>query len=363
MKKKQAIYSHPLEDDLDYILLHTKGLWKELRNKKIFITGGTGFFGCWLLENFIWANDKLNLNASAVVLTRNPEAFKKRAPYLYNHKAIKFLKGDIKDFVFPKGSFSYLIHCYGYQQAAEEKVRNVSMVNDMLIGTIRVLDFCVKADVKKMLLVSTGAVYGNPPSRMKKIPEDFSDSIDPTYGKGTYHHVRRMMEALSAAYAEENQFEAKIARCFSFIGPYLPLTGRFAASDFIHDALRQQTIVVKGDGQTVRSYLYMADLMVWLWTILFRGQSCRPYNVGSERPVKIHKLADIFANQSVPPLPVTIQKKSSHGAAPDYYVPNTARARNELNLRQRIMLSAAIKKTMKWYGNKNKILRSKKWAR
>ena len=179
MKGKIKINTNFLEEDLDHILLHTKGLWKELCDKKIFITGGSGFFGCWLLESFAWANNKMNLNASAVVLTRNPEAFKKRAPHLYNHKAIKFLKGDIKDFVFPKGSFSYLIHSCGYQQAAGGKVRNVSMANEMLMGTTRVLDFCVKARVKKMLLVSTGAVYGNPPSRMKKIPEDFSDSIDP----------------------------------------------------------------------------------------------------------------------------------------------------------------------------------------
>ncbi len=355
MKGKIKINTNPLEEDLDHILLHTKGLWKELCNKNIFITGGSGFFGCWLLESFAWANDKLKLNASAVVLTRNPEAFKRRSPHLYNHKAIKFLKGDIKDFVFPKGSFSYLIHSCGYQQAAEEKVRNVSMANDMLKGTTRVLDFCVKAKIKKMLLVSTGAVYGNPPSRMKKIPEDFSDSIDPTMSKDTYHHVRRMMEALSVAYTEENQFEAKIARCFSFIGPYLPLNGRFAASDFIHDVLSQQNIMIKGDGKDVRSYLYMADLMVWLWTILFRGKSCRPYNVGSELPITIYKFAEKFAHQSAPPLPISIKQKSSHGAAPDYYVPDTTRAREELNLHQHIMLSAAIKKTMGWYRNKNTI--------
>jgi len=355
LEKKQAIYSHPLEDDLDYILFHTKGLWKELRNEKIFITGGTGFFGCWFLESFIWANDKLNLNASAVVLTRDPEAFKRRSPHLYNHNAIKFLKGNIKNFVFPKGSFSYLIHSCGYQQAAGGKVRNVSMANEMLMGTTRVLDFCVKARVKKMLLVSTGAIYGNPSSRMKKIPEDFSDSFDQTISKSAYHHVRRMMETLSVIYAEDNAFEAKIARCFSFIGPYLPLNGRFAASDFIHDVLSQQNIMIKGDGKAVRSYLYMADLRVWLWTILFRGKSCRPYNVGSELPITIYKFAEKFANQSTPPLPISIQQKSSHGAAPDHYVPNTTRAREELNLHQHIMLSAAIKKTIEWYRNNNTI--------
>jgi hypothetical protein len=71
---------------------HTIDLWEELRDQRIFITGDTGFFGCWLLESFAWANDRLNLNADALVLSRNPEAYEKKAPHLlYHHPAIKFL--------------------------------------------------------------------------------------------------------------------------------------------------------------------------------------------------------------------------------------------------------------------------------
>jgi len=65
----------PLAEDLDHILAHPRDLWEELRDQRIFITGGTGFFGCRLLESFAWANDKLNLNAETLVLSRNPEAY------------------------------------------------------------------------------------------------------------------------------------------------------------------------------------------------------------------------------------------------------------------------------------------------
>lgn len=353
MREKLNIYNNPLKEDLDYVFAHTEGLWEELRGKNIFITGGTGFFGCWLLESFAWANEKLNLDASAFVLSRNPATFEKRAPHLFHHEAIKFIKGDIKDFVFPKDSFSYLIHSSVYQQNADERVNNISMVNEMLNGTMRILDFCAQAKVDKMLLVSTGAVYGKAPSHLKNISEDFSDSIDPTISQSVYHHIRRMMEILSVIYAEENDFEAKIARCFSFIGPYLPLNGRFAVSDFILDALSNNSITIKGDGKAVRSYLYMADLVIWLWKILFKGGNCRPYNVGSEMPVTIREVAEEFAKESVPPLPVSILKESFHGIAPDYYVPDTSRARSELDLQQIIPLSKAVKKTMQWHRDIN----------
>lgn len=353
MGKKQKIYNNPLEKDLNHVFTHTKGLWEELQNKKIFITGGTGFFGCWLLESFAWANDKMDLGASAFVLSRNPATFEKKAPHLYHHKSIKFLKGNITDFVFPRGSFSYLIHCSVYQQNAGQRENSISMTKEMIDGTMRILDFCAKAKVEKMLLVSTGAVYGKAPSHLKNIPEDFPVTLDPTTSKSIYHQVRHIMETLSVIYAEKNDFEAKIARCFSFIGPYLPLNGRFAVSDFILDTFSQNSITVKSDGKAVRSYLYMADLVIWLWTILFKGKNCRPYNVGSELPITIREVAEAFAEESVPPLPVSILKKPSQGAAPDYYVPDTTRARSELNLRQRITLSTAVKKTMQWHRDIN----------
>jgi len=345
--------NNPLSEDLDHILKHTEGLWEELRGKRIFITGGTGFFGCWLLESFAWANDKLDLNASALVLSRNPVAFEKKAPHLFHHPAIQFLTDDINDFIFPEGPFSHLIHSAVYQQPAGEKASNLAMVNEMLTGTKRVLDFCVQAKVKKMLLVSSGAVYGKAPAHLEKIPEDFSDAIDPTVTSSAYHHAKRMMESLSVLYAEENDFEAKIARCFAFIGPYLQLDRSFAVSDFILNALSARSITVKGDGKTVRSYLYMADLAIWLWMILFRGITCKPYNVGSELPVTIRELAEAIANESEPPQNVSILRNNIIGVAQDHYLPDTARARSELGLLQNVPLPVVIRKTMQWYNGKN----------
>src|SRR5579871_5443411 len=101
---------NPLAEDLNHVLQHTEEVWKELEGNRIFITGGTGFFGCWLLESFAWANDRLGLSAEAVVLTRNPGAFREKAPHLAGHPAIHLHKGDICNFDFPAGSFTHVIH-------------------------------------------------------------------------------------------------------------------------------------------------------------------------------------------------------------------------------------------------------------
>ena len=79
---------NPLAPDLDHVLAHTAGVWDELRGARIFVTGGTGFFGCWLLESLAWAWERLRPGrASLTVLTRSADAFRRKAPHLAAHPA------------------------------------------------------------------------------------------------------------------------------------------------------------------------------------------------------------------------------------------------------------------------------------
>ena len=168
---------------------------------------------------------------------------------------------------------------------------------------------------------------------MTHVSEDFGgapSSMDPrsAYGEG-----KRVAELLCAIYAQRHGLEAKVARCFAFVGPYLPLDGYFAIGNFIRDALRGGPIAVSGDGTPYRSYLYAADLAVWLWTILFRGQSCRPYNVGADNGMSIAEVATaVAAAREMSPLAIKVQRKAIPGQPPQRYVPATGRARAELGL-------------------------------
>ena len=334
---------NPLTADLDHILAHTEGLWEELRGQRVFITGGTGFFGCWLLESFAWANTKLNLKAQAVVLSRDSQAFSCKAPHLFSNSAIMFQRGDVRDFQFPTGSFSHVIHAASETSGKLNAKNPLAILDTIVAGTRHTLDFAVASGAKKFLLTSSGAVYGKQPSGLTHISEEYGGSPDPADPASAYGECKRLAEMLCTLYHQQHGLEIKVARCFAFVGPYLPLDSQFAVSNFIRDALRGDVIQVNGDGTPYRSYLYAADLAIWLWTILFRGTPCRPYNVGSSEGHPIgevaQQVADIIGNGRV-----QIARPSSN-RPPLRYVPDVRRAGAELELQVWLDLSAGVQRT------------------
>lgn len=323
---------NPLAEDLDYVLQNTQKIWTEFKNQKIFITGGTGFFGKWFLESFLWANQKIPLNAQITVLSRNPEKFKNEFPHLGLNKAVEFITGDVESFEFPQGEFKYFIHNSTADNQAHFKGESQKSKLDLSTkGTRRVLEFATKANCKKLLLTSSGSAESkNSPVGQCKVEA----------------------ENLCLDFAKKSSTEIKIARCFAFIGPYLPLELHFAAGNFIRDALKEAPIVIQGDGTPLRSYMYMSDLMIWLWTILEKGQSQKIYNVGSEIEVSIKDLATKIANQVSKNIEVKV-KKTTTGAQPERYIPRTRETREELDLKETVPLEVAIQKTFNFYKVKN----------
>ena len=340
---------HPLAADLDHLLTHTSGVWDDVRGARVFITGGTGFFGAWLLESLVWANDRLRLGASAVVLTRNPDRFKSRFPALAQNHAISFHTGDVTDFHYPPGSFSHVIHAATESSTTLGRDDPRRMLDTIVLGTQHVLSFAQSAGARRFLFTSSGAVYGRQPADLPGIPEDYRGGPDCTDAASCYGEGKRVAELHCVLAAKESGLGATIARCFAFIGPHLPIDAHFAAGNFVRDALAGGPIRINGDGTTVRSYLYAADLAGWLWTLLVRGAPGRAYNVGSPVALSIADLARAIASAVSPAPQVLIAKQPTPGALPDRYVPDCTRAAAELGLRPTIDLPSAIKGTIAWH--------------
>jgi dTDP-glucose 4,6-dehydratase len=347
--------SNPLADDLDRILARTPQVWQALRGERLFLTGGTGFFGCWLLETIAWANARLHSDISATVLSRDPDRFRQRAPHLAANPAFQFHAGDVRTFAFPEGRFSHIIHAATAASADLNDQAPLAMLETIVAGTRRCLGFAAHCGARRFLLASSGAVYGAQPARLRHLPETYAGGPDPLDVHSAYAEGKRLAElecalaASAAAAAAGAALEVKMARGFAFVGPYMNLDAHFAIGNFIRDGLRGGPIRVQGDGKPLRSYMYAGDLMAWLWTILHRGASGRAYNVGSEEAISIARLANVVARTLGLAVEVEIAGAANRAGAAGRYVPSTARAREELGLACEVGLEEAIRKTAKWF--------------
>ena len=340
--------AHPLKEDLHHVLAHTGELWEAFRGKKIFITGGTGFVGTWLVESFVWANKHLDLDAHAVLLTRNPDAFRAKAPKAAAHSSIEMLRGEASSFAFPEGVFPFIIH--GATQTYFDPNANepASIFDAEIQGTRRVLEFARTHGTERFLFTSSGAVYGKQPPELTHIPEDYAGAPLTTDPNSAYGHAKRVSEWLSVMYARQYGFAALLPRLFAFAGPHLPLDLNFAIGNFLRDVLAGGPVRIAGDGTPFRSYLYAADLAIWLWTILIRGEPARPYNVGSGHSITIAELARVVVENTAPGTPIEVAREPVSGAAKSRYVPAVERAWTELGLRPLIGLEEAVRRMYAW---------------
>lgn len=335
--------------DLDLILHHTRPLWEQVRHRRLFLTGGTGFFGCWLAESFSHINRKLDLNASITILSRDPKVFAEKCPHLASDPAIKLHAGDVRTFDFPAGLFDYVVHAATEARTRQLREAPLEMLSTMIAGTQRVLEFAKTCQCEKFLLTSSGAVYGPQPSEITHLSEDYSGAPNPLNPAHLYGEGKRVSELLCATFQNQSGMQCKIARCWAFCGPHLPLAEHFAIGNFIGDILSGRPIQIQGDGTPRRSYLYAADLAIWLWTMLFRAPALMPFNLGSAHDLSILELAQKVAGTLNPKIEIRVAESPGLGKLPARYVPNVHRAREILGLRETVSLEESIRRTAEWY--------------
>jgi len=314
-----------------------------LDQKRIFMTGMTGFFGQWILESLAWLVQSQDIHPCVVVLSRDPERFLCGHPSFRNLSWLTFMPGDVRTCTFPEGHFDYIIH--GAADARDEKNPDKQTeISDVIeCGMSRILNFGLEKDLTKLLYISSGAAYGTQPRDLEFIPEGFSCCPETSYGKAKFD-----AENKCRFYIEQHQMNIVIARCFTFIGPYLPLDCHYAVGNFLKAVLNGQDIVIKGSGQAIRSYLYMADLMIWLLRILDSGRSGMVYNIGSDRRISIEDLARLIIKISGGRSGIAVTNEY-HEEGVSQYVPCIDRASQDLGLGVSIDLEDAVRRTLDWF--------------
>lgn len=331
--------------DLSYIDENLKKEINYFHSKKILITGGTGFFGINLINSFKHLIEKNDLKCELFVLSRNATNVLSKNQKLGNTTFIHFINHNICEPLIINSDIDVVIHCA--TSASKEINDNYfdEMSRTIINGTINVLDLCVEKNAE-LLFVSSGAVNGIHKNNKKINPTDYTP-FNPLGSNYTYHLGKICAENLCYNYARKYNLNIKIARCFAFVGPYLPLDKHFAIGNFIKSVLEKKQIIIKSEGASIRSYLYSADLIIWLLKTLTNGKNLKPYNIGSSEEISILELASLVSKFGDNKVLVEGNKE-----VPTFYVPNVDQTLNDLNISSFLNIETSISNTLKWYEGK-----------
>lgn len=307
----------------------TFDLTSGLKNNSILITGGSGFFGKNICEYLVKLNQENNLGMKIYSLARTP----------IQQEGVHFIQHDVtRPFLFDL-NIDFLIHAATPVGSDDDFNKNIDIIVN---GTKNVLQFAEKAKVKKLLLVSSGAVYGQQPSELEAFDEDYI-AKEPFFDfNSAYTTGKRIAELLALDWSRRTGKHLNIARCFAFSGRHLPLD-HLAIGNFVRDALLQKVIKVKGDGTAIRSYMDEDDLVVWLLTILVRADNREIFNVGSDQEICMKDLAHTIA-ELVSGTSVVIQNENISSEKRNRYIPSINKAKLKLGLALVVELKDSIQK-------------------
>jgi dTDP-glucose 4,6-dehydratase len=337
-----------MEADLDRLLDRIGPELSELDGSSLFVTGATGFIGRWLLEMLRRAHGR-GIRVQTHILTRNPAGFSAKSPHLADHKDFVVHAGEIASFDISGLNPGFIFHAATDASAKLNQESPLRMFDTAVLGTRHLLTRAAEWQSKRMLFLSSGAIYGRQPPEVPAISESWGGAPDCLNPVNTYAESKRCAELLCAIASRDSDLDVSIARIFAVLGPGLELESHFAAGNFLSDAIAGRDVTVNGNGLAVRSYLYPTDLLAMLVKLLVRGASGKAYNVGSEEAVTIRELAErisrIIGNGTT-----QVLGAADAGWNPGRYVPDVRAIRDDFGLEPMVDLDRAIRNTALSYG-------------
>ena len=335
-------------EDCDLVIRSHSFTLSELKNSNIVITGGTGFVGTWLIEMICYLNDHYSFGTKITAISKDKDVFENERRHLAGRNDVKIIKSDVRHLLELPRETDWLIHAAANPNSRFHASQPMDTMTTIAEGTAAVLRAATRcANLKMVLNISSGLVYGTQPFDMQMIAESWPGNIETGGVSSCYVSAKKYGESLCKAAHSQLRLPTINVRPFTFVGPYQPLSGPWAVNNFILDAVSNRNIKVLGDGKTERSLMYASDMAFWILTYLTKGEAGQTYNLGSRKGHTVAELAGMVA-QNVASHPDIVFNSGMEKSSLSRFVPDTSLSESRFALKQTVGTEAAIKRTIGW---------------
>jgi len=338
------------QDCVDVLAAQSLNRLEKLKNKTLYIAGGTGFVGTWVATLIAYLNQHHGFNTKLFLLARHPETLETTAPHLLSLPEIQIINRDVRNIFELPQEVHYVLHLACSPDSRghmSNPFETASIIADGTKNLLSVARYCPK--LENILYLSSAGIYGNQPIDLKHLPETFNESAPKCNNlTATYAEAKRFAEMLCTIFRSQFRLPLVIARPFAFVGPFQSFDRPWAINNFMHDTLQNKPIQILGDGKTIRSYLYGSDVAYWVLSMLIHGQTGDIFNLGSDQEIGLTELANLIACESEASTKVQIAERPLMTQQPSRLIPSVELAKRNLSLNVTVDLKTAIHKTLTW---------------
>ncbi len=337
------------QDCADLLIQQPIERLEKIKNKTIYIAGGTGFVGTWVATMIAYLNQHHGFKTKVFLLARNPERLHNQVPHLLEYPEIQIIKQDVRNIFELPPDVNYVLHLACSPDSRGHSSNPFDTASTIVDGTKNLLSisrYCPK--LENFLYLSSASIYGNQPLDLKHMPESFNESAPKCNNlTATYAEAKRFAEMLCTIFRSQFRLPLVIARPFAFVGPFQSLDRPWAINNFMHNVLQNHPIQILGDGKTIRSYLYGSDVAYWVLSMLLHGQNGDIFNLGSDQEIGLNELAHLILTEAETSSKIQTERQLI-AQQPSRLIPSIELAKKELKLKVTVSLQDAIKKTLKW---------------
>lgn len=305
--------------------------------KRVLITGGAGFLGSHLCDQFIERGYKVICMDN--LITGN----KGNIAHLFKNKDFEFIRHDVSRYIDLKGPIHYVLHFASPASPVDYLHYPIQTLKVGALGTHNTLGVA-KAKKARYLLASTSEVYGDPREHPQK--ETYWGHVNPVGPRGVYDEAKRFAEALTMAYRRIHKIDTKIVRIFNTYGPRMRMMDGRVVPNFIYQILHKKPLTIYGRGTQTRSFCYVSDLVDGIVKLLFSHLS-GPVNVGNPKEFTILEFAKLLCQLSQAKCAITFKPLPIDD--PKQRRPDITLAKTKLKWQPQVELKEGLEETVRWF--------------
>ena len=318
-------------------LVFSKNKYKNLENINIFFSGGTGFLGKWMLTCLDYIAHKNDYRISITLLSRKITNINKIRTS-FNNLNLSFLKGDISKIIIKK-KFDVIFH-FAASSSKDENLNKIKVTDTIINGTINIIKNAERLNIKNLVFLSSGAVYGKHCKSNKGWKENDNISPDVSNPASTYGLLKKCSENLLINWAKNNKNNLLILRGFSFGTISESANSHFAFDNFIKKRANQENIIMNSCGKSKRNFMHPIDLCNWIFMSL-PLKDISILNCGSKNNITLLDLAKKIAGIPIKGLQ-RVSFNSGNDNTKEDYIPNLCKS-HALGYSEKISLNQQIK--------------------